>query len=281
MKWLKMDCDAQDNLDMRRLVDEWGWEWYGRYWAICGKVGMLVTEKRQTFTLQTNNGDPFPVRLLANDLGTNVERLSDFCQFLADNHLIDKEAWETKNLIFIPKLRDRADEYTRKLLTKSGDSTEKVHLEEEVEVDKEKDVQSTSISDFEDVWTLYPNRQGKKNAQRHFFATVKLKTDLPRIRSALDNYLKSGNVLRGFVKNGSTWFNEWQDWIAPSEIMMKGQANGTDRASGQPGSQQARATFRHDPAKAASGAVDIAESIRKRREGRGERAGPDPVAPRE
>jgi hypothetical protein len=138
MKWLKMDCDAQENLDMRKLVEDWGWDWYGRYWAILGKIGMLVTEKCQTFALQTNNGCPFPVKLLANDLSTNVERLSDFCRYLADNRLIDPEAWNDKKLIYVPKLRERADEYTRKLLTKSGDSPENVHVEEEVEVDKKK-----------------------------------------------------------------------------------------------------------------------------------------------
>lgn len=137
MKWFKMDCDAQDNLDMRNLVDVWGWEWYGRYFAILGKVGMLVTERTQTFALQTNNGSPFPVRLLANDLGTTVERLSDFCGFLADNRLIDKDSWYSKNLIYVPKLRERADEYTNKLLTKSRHSPEQ-EVEEEVEVEQKK-----------------------------------------------------------------------------------------------------------------------------------------------
>lgn len=135
MKWIKMDCDTQENLDMKKLIDEWGWEWYGRYFAILGKIGMLVTDKRQSFALQTNNGDPFPVRLLANDLSTNVERLSNFCKYLADNRLIDKDAWYSKNLIYCPKLAERADEYTKKLLTKSRHSPEQ---EEEEEVDKKK-----------------------------------------------------------------------------------------------------------------------------------------------
>lgn len=139
-----MDCDAQENLDMRKMVDEWGWEWYGRYWAICGKVGMLVTEKQQTFALQTNNGCPFPVRLLANDLGTNVERLKEFCAYLSDNRLIDKKAWSEKGLIYMPKLKERADEYTKKLLTKSRHSPEQ-EVEEEVE-QKEKKKEPKSVS---------------------------------------------------------------------------------------------------------------------------------------
>jgi hypothetical protein len=137
MKWYKMDCDIQDNLDMRKLIDEWGWDWFGRYCAIIGKVGMLVTEHCQTFALQTNDGSPFPVRLLSNDLSTNVERLTNFCQYLADNRLIDKDTWDSKNLIFIPKLKDRADEYTRKLLTNSRHTPDQ-EVEEEVDKKKKK-----------------------------------------------------------------------------------------------------------------------------------------------
>lgn len=142
MKWYQMDCDAQDNLDMRKLVAEWGWEWYGRYYAILGKVGLLVTKKSQTFALQTNDGRPFPVRLLADDLGTTVQRLTDFLNYLSDNHLIDPKAWKTKSLIFCPKLRERADEYTKTLLENrkslGRNSLESREQEREIEV-KEKD----------------------------------------------------------------------------------------------------------------------------------------------
>lgn len=120
---------------MRKMIDEWGWDWYGRYWAILGKIGMLVTEKNQTFALQTNDERPFPVKLLADDLGTTVERLTNFCDFLADNRLIDQLSWKRKSLIYAPKLRERADEYTRKLLTNSRHSPD-----QEVEVDKKKNI---------------------------------------------------------------------------------------------------------------------------------------------
>ena len=159
MKWLKMDCDAQENLDMRKLVDEWGWEWYGRYWAILGKVGMLITEKHQSFALQTNDGSPFSVRLLANDLSTNVERLTEFCTYLANNHLIDKKAWNEKSLIYVPKLRDRADEYTKKLLTKSR-QTPVQEVEEEVEEDKKKT--TVAASDFSDMEQYLLQEWGKE-----------------------------------------------------------------------------------------------------------------------
>lgn len=159
MKWLKMDCDAQENLDMRKLVDEWGWEWYGRYWAIAGKIGMLVTEKCQTFALQTNNDRPFPIKLLANDLGTTVERLTEFCNYLSDNRLIDYNAWVEKSLIYMPKLEERADEYTKKLLTKSRHSPDQEVDKKKKEKKKEKDQvevvfpKSLDVDIFKKAWS--------------------------------------------------------------------------------------------------------------------------------
>ncbi len=66
---------------------------------------------------------------------------------------------------------------------------------------------------FEEVWKRYPKPTGKKAAFRHFKASVKTETDLKSINKALDNYSASEDVYKGFIKKGSTWFNEWQDWI--------------------------------------------------------------------
>jgi len=66
---------------------------------------------------------------------------------------------------------------------------------------------------FEELWSKYPNKDGKKAALKHFESSVKTEKDERDIRIALDNYLNSERVLKGFIKNGSTWFNNWQDWI--------------------------------------------------------------------
>lgn len=130
-----------------------------------------------------------------------------------------------------------------------------------------------TANDFDAVWSLYPSRSGKKAALKHFLATVKTPEDLHRIRDALANYLKSYNVSRGFVKNGSTWFNEWQDWIEPTDVMMKGSANGTTQQSGSANSATARANFR--VANADEEVRRTAESIAATRRARDERAGSD------
>ncbi|CAK0749168.1 conserved hypothetical protein [Gammaproteobacteria bacterium] len=91
--------------------------------------------------------------------------------------------------------------------------------EKEKEKDKDKDNrEGCGEREFNEVWSLYPKRIGRSHAFRHFRATVLTPDDLARLRVALGHYKNSREVLQGYVKNGSTWFNQWQDWIeAPVE----------------------------------------------------------------
>jgi len=66
---------------------------------------------------------------------------------------------------------------------------------------------------FDEIWIKYPNKDGKKDALRHFEASVKTEQDWIDINIALQNYLMSERVLKGYIKNGSTWFNNWRDWV--------------------------------------------------------------------
>jgi len=76
---------------------------------------------------------------------------------------------------------------------------------------------TNTVYEFEKLWTKYPNKCGKKQALRHFQMSVKTDKDVLDIQQALENYLKSDRVKRGYIQNGSTWFNNWQDWIKNPE----------------------------------------------------------------
>jgi len=70
------------------------------------------------------------------------------------------------------------------------------------------------IVEFEKLWKKYPSKDGVKSARKHFTATVKTDKNLEDINKALDNYLhhlETEDWKR--AKNGSTWFNNWEDWI--------------------------------------------------------------------
>lgn len=98
--------------------------------------------------------------------------------------------------------------------------------EKEKEKDKEKDKEKeqrerfSASKAFEAIWRQYPNRKGKKAALRHFLATVKTEADYIHIKKALQNYMRSATVKRGFIQNGSTWFNDWESWVDPTPEML-------------------------------------------------------------
>lgn len=91
------------------------------------------------------------------------------------------------------------------------------HMENENEnINKDtKDITTTIIytKEFDKIWSKYPDKDGKSAALRHFKATVKTPKDVEDINKALDNYLQIDKVNRGYIKKGSTWFNQWQDFI--------------------------------------------------------------------
>ena len=70
---------------------------------------------------------------------------------------------------------------------------------------------------FEELWTKYPNKVGRKEAVRHFEASIHTLRDFSDINKALENYLRSERVAKGFVMNASTFFNNWQDWLNYTE----------------------------------------------------------------
>lgn len=70
---------------------------------------------------------------------------------------------------------------------------------------------------FEIFWKRYPEKDGKKAAQKHFNSSVNSVEDVYNLDKAITNYLRSGKVNNGFIKNGSTFFNNWKDFIDYSE----------------------------------------------------------------
>jgi hypothetical protein len=69
---------------------------------------------------------------------------------------------------------------------------------------------------FEEVWSLYPRRLGKKEAFKHFRASVKSEEDAAKLRAAVLNYdeiCRRDRIEERYIKHGSTFFNNWRDYI--------------------------------------------------------------------
>ena len=143
----------------------------------------------------------------------------------------------------------------------------------EQQVESRKQKEEGGVGGFEELWKLYPKPVGKKDALRHYLASVKSPTDVENIQKAIENYRNSGNVQRGFVQNGSTWFNNWQDWVSPTEIMMKGNTSGPGKDNLS--SQERRASFNPSTPERLKRLEELKATLDERDRMRGERSRPD------
>lgn len=84
---------------------------------------------------------------------------------------------------------------------------------------------SVRYQHFETIWSRYPKRMGKKEAYRHYKASVLKEIDMKRIEHALENYLDSeyggANKEIKYVQQGKVWFNNWEDWEHGEPISRK------------------------------------------------------------
>ena len=90
---------------------------------------------------------------------------------------------------------------------------------------KEKEIEES----FNLIWNKYPKKQGRKAAFKHFKATVKNEVDYSNIQIALDKYLcyvEAEGIENRFIKNGSTWFNCWDEWIDYEIVITKPKQKG-------------------------------------------------------
>ena len=73
----------------------------------------------------------------------------------------------------------------------------------------------TYIVCFDELWFMYPQkgRVGKKLAKTKTEASIKSQEDFEACKNAIINYKNSDRVRRGYVQNGSTFFNNWRDWV--------------------------------------------------------------------
>lgn len=76
---------------------------------------------------------------------------------------------------------------------------------------------------FEQVYSLYPRKEGRSRGLRVFRREVRSQESLNALCQAIENYnlnIKRQKIEKQFIKHFSTFMNEWKDWIdfkPPSE----------------------------------------------------------------
>ena len=202
----------------------------------CPERGRLLLENRAMTTTE-----------ISHILGLSVGKTEEVLTNLLSKGVAKKDP-ET-GVIYCKRITD--EQHIKKVRAIAGSiggskkqanikqSTESEYVNEnDNESENDKEVESW----FEGLWVLYPNKDGRKDALKYFKSTVSNSNDLANCKKALENYLKSDRVKNGYVKNGSTWFNNWKDWVDYTDP-PKGANDGKNK--GIP----AGTSFRPDPGK--------------------------------
>lgn len=92
---------------------------------------------------------------------------------------------------------------------------------------KSKKKNTKLADDFEKLWKLYPNKQGKQNAFKKYSKVIKDGVTNKQIQDGIVGYInkiKRDQLEPKFIKNGSTWFNQqgWEDEYETEPAMDKG-----------------------------------------------------------
>lgn len=211
-------------------------DWYGYGSAprvtLWVELLLLASHKDKDFLF---NGKPIHLdpgqfitgrKKLALATGISESYIEDLLSEFEKQGQLQQLKTSTSRMITIVKWADYQDSNSGKTAERqpsdSGATAER-HNQEGKEC---KEGNKQSVSPFEALWSEYPKKDGRKDAQRHFNASVKTAQDWDNIRQALKNYKNCSNVKRGFIKNGSTWFNNWKDWVTPTPEMMNDQKDG-------------------------------------------------------
>ncbi len=216
MRWFKHFSAARSDSKLVTIRSEFGLWGIGAYWTILEMVAEQMKGKNPQAEAS------FVVSELCSLFGCKRNKLETFLERLQDIRGMNvkysgNEDGRLENIlrIEVPKLLEINDNYSKdlKVSTKNLPSKE---VEGEVEREEEQNTQMRVV-DFETLWNRYPSQVGKLPALKAFKETVKTQADMANIRAALNNYLNSGRVARGFVMDGGKWFTNWREWVNDPE----------------------------------------------------------------
>lgn len=193
--WTSILSDDDFNPDDHGLLRLGRFCLLGAYLALHGNKGVaVISEKLLLRYTQCDNIDT----LRADFMHKNI--VFEECKNRHGRITVTFHKWV--------KYQEDSTQAKRQQVSRSKKRGEEKRGEENKNIIKE--------SHFYEIWGRYfPNyKDGTKMALKHFLASVKTEQDWKDINTALDNYkahLEKETWKK--PKNGSTWFNNWRDWI--------------------------------------------------------------------
>lgn len=202
MKWFRHESDSYSNIKLRAVLHDFGLEGYAVYW-LC----LELVAQQGSMHFELNNNRTWELSLCTTS-ALDLDRLRAMLKRFGELDLICAKSL-AEGKLSIPKMADYADTYTlRRVAEEHKKNVGSLYC----------NVLYGTLVRFTSIWDRYPNKIGRKEAFKHFQASVKNEEDFKNIGLALDNYLASEWVTKEggkYIQCGKTWFNNWEDWIVP------------------------------------------------------------------
>jgi len=116
MKWFKHDATAHIDSKLKRVRAKYGMEGYGLYWYCLELIAKNVETHNLSFILEEDS------ELISAETNIHYERVQEMMLYMVDLGLFE----QADGLLSCLKMATRTDEYTAKLLRKSGECPDKL-----------------------------------------------------------------------------------------------------------------------------------------------------------
>ena len=164
------------------------------------------------------------VSIMCKHLGISRDRFYRHRKSLLDNDFIritqhQNEGGWSNNLYTVvsmpqPQNKDTQNTYTQNKDTQNKDTINNSSINNSINNNSKENTSAKLTEDFEKLWNLYPNKQGKKKAKSSYERAIKNGTTNKEIQDGIvryKNHLKQNDWLK--PAHGATWFNNerWED----------------------------------------------------------------------
>jgi len=194
-------------------------------WYMMSEPAQLIYIKIILLAAETYNKIPKNDVILKEALRSRQE-IKTFQECIKEIRTNYPKFKENKHFYYFDEFDTKTNYIPKKEIPRKSQGLPKDGVDKEEEKEEDKDKEKIKIA-FISLWNKYPNKVGKKEALRHYETSVKTEEDIALINKALENYLKSERVAKGFIQNASTWFNDWRTWLEyKEEICLKCKGSG-------------------------------------------------------
>lgn len=239
MLWFKHFNNARHNPKFRAIERKFGEAGYARAF----KLLEIVSERGGTgkdFSPRLDLNLPhIDLSFIADQLEIRPSSTKITLDHFAKCNFIDPDAWR-QNVIYIPQMIEYIDEWTRKRQSRnSGATPESVRSNSpqtqskntDTDTDTEEEQPPTplkrgvegsplkgGVCSFEEFWSVYPRRAGKKKAER---AWKKIRAEeVPTIVASIEAWKKTQQWRKEggrFIPHPATFLNgrRWEDEVPP------------------------------------------------------------------